>query len=114
QSKQRLQIVFTVLFSIFFYYKSSGTYFWILLVSTVLNYYFGKALHKSDNPVWRKFYVSGSILLSLGILAYFKYTNFGIRNWNLLSGSSLSELDLFLPVGISFYTFQTLSYSIDL
>lgn len=114
QSKQRVQILFTVLFSIFFYYKSSGTYFWILLVSTVINYYLGLALYKSKKPPLRKFYVASSVILSLGILAYFKYTNFGIRNWNLFTGSNFSELDLFLPVGISFYTFQTLSYSIDL
>jgi len=114
QKAQRLQIVYTVLFSLFFYYKSSGFYFWVLIVSTLIDYQIGNALFKELRPIRRKLLLVVSLVSNLGILAYFKYTDFGIRNINLIAGTEIPELNIFLPVGISFYTFQTLSYSIDI
>ncbi|MHB1277894.1 MAG: MBOAT family O-acyltransferase, partial [Bacteroidia bacterium] len=114
KNKPRAQILYTVLFSIFFYYKSSGTYFWVLILSTVIDFYLGNALHKETRSGRRKFLLICSLVSNLGILAYFKYTDFVLFNINQLAGTNFKEMNIFLPVGISFYTFQTLSYSIDI
>lgn len=114
RKRQHLQILYTALFSLFFYYKSSGFYFWVLIISTIIDFQIGNLLYRETRQNLRKLYLLISLCSNLGILAYFKYADFGIRNWNLLTGSNFAELDIFLPVGISFYTFQTLSYSIDI
>lgn len=114
KNKPRAQILYTVLFSLFFYYKSSGTYFWVLILSTVIDFYLGNALHKETRNGRRKLLLICSLVSNLGILAYFKYTDFVLFNLNELAGTSFKEMNIFLPVGISFYTFQTLSYSIDI
>lgn len=114
KNKPRAQIFYTVLFSIFFYYKSSGTYFWVLILSTIIDYALGNALHKETRSGRRKLLLVCSLVSNLGILAYFKYTDFFIFNINELAGTQYKEMNIFLPVGISFYTFQTLSYSIDI
>lgn len=112
--QDKLRIVFTVLFSLFFYYKSSGFYFWVLIFSTCIDYWIGNVLYKSEDGAKRKALLVLSLVSNLGLLAYFKYVNFGISTINELSGSHYELTDIFLPVGISFYTFQTLSYSIDI
>lgn len=61
----------------------------------------------------RKLWVVVSLCVNLGLLCYFKYTNFLLECWASLTGGSFSMLDIFLPVGISFFTFQSLSYTID-
>ncbi|HCS19223.1 MAG TPA: hypothetical protein DIW47_01440 [Bacteroidetes bacterium] len=114
KNKPRAQILYTVLFSIFFYYKSSGTYFWVLILSTFIDFYIGNALHKETRSGRRKLLLICSLVSNLGILAYFKYTDFVIFNINQLAGTEFKDMNIFLPVGISFYTFQTLSYSIDI
>ena len=110
---KKLRILYVVAFSIFFYYKSSGIYFWILIFSTVVDYYLSLFLAKEENPLKRKLLLVTSLVSNLGMLAYFKYTNFFITNINTVMGSTFSLYDIVLPVGISFYTFQTLSYTID-
>ncbi|MBI1222466.1 MAG: MBOAT family protein [Bacteroidetes bacterium] len=114
RKQKTLQVLYTALFSLFFYYKSSGFYFWVLILSTLIDYQIGNLLYRETRQNIRRLYLSFSLISNLGILCYFKYANFGIHNWNLLTGSDYSNLDIFLPVGISFYTFQTLSYSIDI
>lgn len=102
------------LFSVYFYYLSSGHYFWLLLVSTVVNFGLGHFLEIKENPWQRKLMITGSVVFNLGILAYFKYTNFFIDIANQLSGNAWDFRRIFLPVGISFYTFQVMSYTIDI
>tara|TARA_B100000900_G_scaffold407322_1_gene419828 strand:- start:293 stop:1741 length:1449 start_codon:yes stop_codon:yes gene_type:complete len=110
--KQRIaRAVWTILFSLFFYYKSSGFYFWILIVSTLVDYTLGIYIYNAKKSK-RLLYLILSLVSNLGILIYFKYTNFFIDIINGF-GANYKSLDIFLPVGISFYTFQTLSYSID-
>ena len=110
--KQRIaRAVWTILFSLFFYYKSSGFYFWILILSTIVDYTLGIYIYNSKKNK-KLIYLIISIVSNLGILVYFKYTNFFIEIINSF-GTNYESLDIFLPVGISFYTFQTLSYSID-
>ena len=107
------RITYVVLFSLFFYYKSSGLYFGLLIFSSVLDYFLAKLIHEEPLKGYRKFYLIVSLLVNLGLLAYFKYTNFIIDNFNTVFGENFAFYDIILPVGISFYTFQTLSYTID-
>lgn len=113
KNQKLLRIVWTIVFSLFFYYKSSGNYFVILIFSTILDFVLGWAIFKAQKKSLKKLYLFFSLFFNLGLLGYFKYTNFFIDTINSFGGQ-LSLLDVFLPVGISFYTFQTLSYSIDI
>jgi D-alanyl-lipoteichoic acid acyltransferase DltB (MBOAT superfamily) len=112
--KQRfLRNLWTVAFSLFFYYKCSGFYFLILLFSTITDYYLGFAIYKVSKKSVKRAYLILSLVSNLGILAYFKYSNFIVNSLNDL-GCDLQTINIFLPIGISFFTFQTLSYSIDI
>ncbi len=124
--------MFLLVFSLFFYYKSSGWYFFLLLFSTVVDYFIGAAIYQSQDRLVKKLLVALSVTVNLGMLAYYKYTFFitGLINEtlgtnfeaydlfadlsNMIIGTSFDVSGIFLPVGISFYTFQTISYSIDL
>ncbi|MEZ4994665.1 MAG: MBOAT family O-acyltransferase [Saprospiraceae bacterium] len=106
--------LYLFLFSIYFYYLSSGVYFWLLLVSTLINFGIGHALHRETSDGSRKLLITLSVIYNLGVLAYFKYTNFFIGTVNELGGTTWSFRHIFLPVGISFYTFQVMSYTIDI
>lgn len=106
--------VYVVLFSLFFYYKAGGYYFILLIISTIADYILANLIYKSQKENIRKFYLTISIIISLGLLGYFKYTNFLIDSYNNLFTSNFALQDIILPVGISFYTFQTMSYTIDI
>lgn len=106
--------LYLFLFSIYFYYLSSGVYFWLLLLSTLINFGLGHALHKSKAGTNRRLLITLSVVYNLGVLAYFKYTNFFIGTFNELGGTAWSFRNIFLPIGISFYTFQVMSYTIDI
>jgi len=111
--KRLIFSIYIVVFSLFFYYKSSGIYFWLLVLTTVTDYSTAWFLHKTDKKFWRVFWMIIGVVPSMALLAYFKYTNFFIFNWNFISGNNFQPLDIFLPVGISFYTFQSVSYVLD-
>ena len=103
--------------SILFYSWGAPTFIFIVLISTYIDFYIVNALYGAYNKYYRKLLLSLSIFINLGLLAYFKYVNFFIENVNiLLSSFSLGTIEwanVALPIGISFYTFQTLTYSID-
>ena len=105
--------VYVTLFSLFFYYKAGGNYFVLLILSSVLDYFFAGQIYKTQIPAARKFFLAVSMITNLGILFYFKYTNFLIDSFNAIFQSNFALMDIILPVGISFYTFQTMSYTID-
>lgn len=109
-----LRNIYVFAFSLFFYYKSSGIYFCLLLFSGVVDYNIAKLLHNEVKQGYRKFYLVLSVILNLGFLGYFKYTNFILENYNLLTNNHFEFQRLILPVGISFYTFQSMSYIIDI
>ena len=111
--KRKIRIIYVLAFSLFFYYKSSGWHVALLVISTLVDYYLGFRIHQAIDLKQRKFYLRLSILANLGMLALFKYTNFFLENLIGLRGAEFDPLDIALPVGISFFTFQTLSYSID-
>lgn len=131
-SKKKLaRNAFLFLFSLFFYYKTSGLYFFILLFSTLIDFYLGLAIGKASRHSRKKFFLFLSLTSNLGLLAFFKYSYFLVDVVNLWFGCEWQAVNflhlfsnevfasnfdihhIFLPVGISFYTFQTLSYSID-
>lgn len=130
--KPYLRTIYLLLFSFFFYYKSSGLFFVLLIFATVCDYTTGILIPISSKRWVRKLLVGISISINLGVLSYFKYayfyttsinsllgTDFEVVNYfslwtNQLFGSHFDTLTILLPVGISFYTFQTISYTIDI
>ena len=131
-NKIRLRSIFLLLVSLYFYFKTSGFFFSILLFSTVLDFFLGKAIYNSKKELNAKVLLGLSIASNLLILIYFKYAYFFADSFNSIIGSNWQPINHFalltnqatgssfrvdqilLPVGISFYTFQTMSYSIDI
>lgn len=106
--------VYVGLFSLFFYYKAGGEYFILLVLSSALNYFLADQIYKREKQQKIKLcFLVISIIANLGFLGYFKYTNFLIDSFNHLFSGRLQFQDIILPIGISFYTFQTMSYTID-
>ncbi len=107
-------LVFVVAFSFYFYYKSSGWFVLLLASTSVLDWCLSRVMNRPGRSVlFRRCCVAVSLLTSLGILAYFKYANFFLWNISQMVNANFQPLDLILPVGISFYTFQSVSYIID-
>lgn len=111
--------IFLVIASYFFYGYWDWRFLALLAFSTIIDFVIGQKLHKSTTERKRKLFLTISLISNLGTLAFFKYFNFFVDSFQTLSRSIGWELDYFhlnilLPVGISFYTFQTLSYTIDI
>ncbi len=114
----KLQNLFIVLASYVFYGWWDWRFLSLILFSTIVDYSVGLALLKEDKLVKRRMYLWTSILVNLGFLGFFKYYNFFLDNFVTaftFFGKEINanSLNIILPVGISFYTFQTLSYTID-
>ena len=108
---------FILLISSYLFYSFWDFRFLILiLISTQVDYFVGSKIYKSKNKRIKKIYLITSIITNIGILGFFKYYNFFIDSFSILMGYSSTPytLNIILPVGISFYTFQTLSYTIDI
>ena len=108
----------TVLFlcSLVFYCWGEVRFFPVMVALILINYLSGLAIEHFDaKPALRRFFLLVALIGSLGMLFYFKYANFVLRSANALLGTAFAEIQGIgtLPLGISFYTFQTLSYSID-
>lgn len=112
--RHRAKTIFVTLFSLYFYYKSSGFYFLLLILSTVVDFLLANWIYKVEKESRKRLILIVSLVLNLGLLAYFKYTNFFYQLICNLSDHSFTPLDIFLPVGVSFFTFQSLSYTIDI
>ena len=102
-----------LLVSLVFYGWGEPKYLPVMLGSTALGYLFGLALGAAKKTKVRKALLAASILSCLGVLVYFKYADFFLSNFNALLGTDWKLLGLALPVGVSFYTFQILSYTAD-
>jgi D-alanyl-lipoteichoic acid acyltransferase DltB (MBOAT superfamily) len=118
--------------SLFFYWKTSGLFFLILVFSTFSDYYLGNLIHRAQHRSWKRFGVIMSVFVNLFLLSYFKYTYLFVDTvnalfnldievvnhlglWsNRLTGTHFDVSVILLPVGISFYTFQTISYTVDI
>ena len=104
-------------FSLIFYAWGEPTYILLLLLSVLMNYLFGLGIggfQKKDNQSGAKAVMIVSLIFNIGLLGVFKYSGFIAENLNLIPGVSIPVPKLTLPIGISFYTFQILSYIIDL
>ena len=106
---------FTLLvLSLIFYSWGEAKYFPIMIASTVVDYTASGLIESHrDNKLICRLGLIYSIVFNLGMLGFFKYTNFFVGNLNALFGLSLPTISFVLPLGISFYTFQTMSYTID-
>ncbi|MCP4798928.1 MAG: MBOAT family protein [bacterium] len=113
------QNLFLLLASYFFYGSWDWRFTFLLLISTVVDFFVGRSLHVATEVNRRKMLLTISVCVNLGILGFFKYFNFFIDSAvGLLEfmnfESNRPVLNVILPVGISFYTFQTMSYTIDI
>ncbi|RAR71695.1 MBOAT family O-acyltransferase [Flavobacterium aciduliphilum] len=102
------------LFSLYFFYKASGTFVWIVIVSAFFNYGISNLIYKAKTKGWKAFHLFWSIIFNLVLLFYFKYTDFFIQVLNNVSQFKIDPLHILLPIGISFFTFENLSYTIDI
>lgn len=113
--KDNYRIGFLLLASLFFYAWGEPKYVLVMLFSIAVNYFFGIFIHKSlENKVLSKIFLFTAVALNLGILYYFKYFNFTIESLNRFFKAGFEIKDIVLPIGISFYLFQGMSYLIDL
>ncbi len=114
---KRFKNIIILLFSIFFYAWGAPKFVFVLLASTFLDFYIVKWMHVSQSINRKKSLLALSIILNVGLLAFFKYANFFVENLNwFFTGIGIGPIkwiEIALPIGISFYTFQTLTYSVD-
>lgn len=129
--KYSLRTLFLLIVSIFFYFKTSGMFFLLMLFSITNDFFVAKAIHKSDKANKRKLLIIYSVILNLGLLSFFKYAYFFTDSYNQIFHTDNKVFNYFahwsntafgthfdidkilMPVGISFYTFQILSYTVD-
>ena len=102
-----------LLFSLVFYGWGEPKLVFLMVFTIALFYLCGLAIGRAEKPLWKKFWLFVSVAVSLGLLGIFKYADFLIGSVNAVTGMGIPLLKLALPVGISFYTFQCLSYTID-
>jgi alginate O-acetyltransferase complex protein AlgI len=104
--------VFTF-FSLYFFYKASGLFVGLVIVSAIVNYIISNGIDRSPQKARKTVLLVLSIIFNLGLLFYYKYTNFFITLYNEFSSAEIHPLNILLPIGISFFTFENLSYTID-
>lgn len=106
--------LFLLIVSLVFYAWGEPKYVFLMIFSILVNYIFGRLMDKNRGRQKRmKLMLVLSVVIDLGLLSVFKYTDFIITNVNAIFGSSFDLLNIALPIGISFYTFQAMSYTID-
>jgi len=128
----KLRTLYLFAVSLFFYFKTSGVFVILLLFTICSDYFWGRKISKSDSVLHRKLFLTVSVVLNLTLLCYFKYAYFFAESFNQITGSHypffnhfaqfsntflythFSVEKLLLPVGVSFFTFQSLSYTIDI
>ena len=110
-----LRIWYVIAFSLYFYYKSSGVYFLLLVFAAASDFLIARGIYRTRKRSLKRWLVVLSVAVNLGMLGYFKYTNFLIDISNQLFGQGFLQFqNIFLPVGISFFVFQSMSYTIDI
>ncbi len=130
--KNTARTFYLLLVSFFFYYKTSGVFLILLIFTIISDYNWGRLIYESKSETRKKVYLTISLLLNLTLLCYFKYAYFFTESVNQLAGTDISFFNhftqfsntflgtndpvdkLILPVGISFFTFQSISYTIDM
>ena len=111
---QKYKNLILTLLSLVFYSWGEGKYFLIMIASIIIDYTAGRLIYRYKNEIKKKTIVLCiSLVFNLGLLFFFKYFNFFIDNINNIFNLAIKGVKITLPLGISFYTFQTMSYSID-
>ena len=108
-----LKLIATILFSLYFYYKSSAECCFLLLGICFCDYFLGRCLGIIKNDVYRRLIVALNIVINIGMLVYFKYFNLLAKTWAEMRQGDFDAFDIILPAGISFITFRSISYIID-
>lgn len=124
--------IFLTVISLFFFYKTSGLYMLLLIISVAVNYFLGARIYKTEKSINKKWIIAISAIFNLLILGYFKYAYFFTDSFNQMFGTSHELVNHFaqfgngffgegtfvekilLPVGVSFFTFQNISYVVDI
>lgn len=130
--KQALRTIFLLAVSFFFYYKTSGVFLLLLIFTIISDYNWGRLIYKSKSDLHKRIYLTISVILNISLLCYFKYAYFFTESINQFTGTDITFFNhfshftntwfgtefsvdkLILPIGISFFTFQSLSYTIDM
>ena len=112
KNKTAMRNAFLFAASLFFYWKTSAAFVFLLLFSTIADWGIASVMDKSED-LQRRLWLTLSVLINLGLLGFFKYAYFLADTSTMLFDTSFRVESILLPVGISFYTFQTLSYTID-
>lgn len=130
--RMRMRNAYLFFISLYFYYQTSGFFFLILIFSTLVDFAIGKRIYQTKKDIGKRLWVALSIFINLSVLGYFKYAYFFTDNVNELFHTNIEVFNHFaqwsngffgsnfrvdrilLPVGISFFTFQTISYSVDM
>lgn len=106
--------LFLLIVSLVFYAWGEPKYVFLMIFSILVNYIFGRLMDKHrENKKRLKLMLVLSVIIDIGLLSVFKYTDFIITNVNAIFGANFDLLNIALPIGISFYTFQAMSYTID-
>ncbi len=106
---RKFRNIVLLIFSLIFYYFGEKWYVILLIASCLINFLIGIALEKNE----KKIYLILGLIINLGLLIYFKYTNFFLSSFSNLFNLNINSLKIVLPLGISFFTFQNISYLID-
>ena len=130
--RKALRNAYLFIMSLIFYYQSGGYFFTLLIFSTIADYTLGHLIYRSESNGRKKLFLATSVTINLGVLSYFKYSYFFTDMINRVFGTDYQTVNLLakwtnqlaetgfdittiiLPVGISFYTFQTISYTVDI
>ncbi|QUH27592.1 MBOAT family O-acyltransferase [Vallitalea guaymasensis] len=111
---RKIRNIILLVVSLVFYAWGEPIYILLMIFSSIVDYTHGMLIEKyREQDKKAKLVVLSSVIINLSLLGFFKYADFMILNINNIFGTTLSELNLPLPIGISFYTFQTMSYTID-
>lgn len=113
---KNVKLIFVILFSLYFYYKSSAEYCFILLGICVFDFGLGQWIGKlkDKSRCGAKWLIALNILINIGMLIYFKYFNLLYETFANITNTSFDALDIVLPAGISFFTFRSISYVVDI
>lgn len=111
---QKLKNFILLICSLIFYFYGEPIYILVMIFEIITTYIYGVIISKLTKKVYKKIILILSILTNLSLLVFFKYSNFIIENANSIFKTNMELLKITLPIGISFYTFQTISYLIDL
>lgn len=112
---KQLRNLFILISGLFFYAWGEPIYVFVLIASTMIDYFAGLVIYKAgDRQALRKLALIVSMVMNLSLLGFFKYSNFIIENINNIFGTHYGSPTSLLPIGISFFTFQSMSYTIDL